>query len=105
MNEIEFIEALKELNISISDIQLEQLNKYYELLVEWNKVMNLTGITDKKEVYLKHFYDSLTITKIINLNDYSTLCDIGTGAGFPGMVIKILFPGLNVTLVDSLNKE
>ena len=105
MSEKDFVEALKEINIEISELQLEQLNKYYNLLIEWNKVMNLTGITEKKDVYLKHFYDSLTISKIINLNEYNTLCDVGTGAGFPGMVIKILFPNLKVTLVDSLNKR
>ena len=105
MSEKEFVEALKEINIEISKLQLEQLDKYYNLLIEWNKVMNLTGITEKKDVYLKHFYDSLTISKIINLNEYNTLCDVGTGAGFPGMVIKILFPNLKVTLVDSLNKR
>ena len=105
MSEKDFINEIEKLGISISELQLKQLNKYYELLVEWNKVMNLTGITEKKDVYLKHFYDSLTICKIINLNNYSTLCDIGTGAGFPGMVLKILFPKLNITLVDSLNKR
>lgn len=105
MSEKEFIEELEKLNITLSFEQLNQLNKYYELLIEWNKVMNLTGITEKKEVYLKHFYDSLTISKIINLKDYSTLCDIGTGAGFPGMVLKIVFPNLKITLVDSLNKR
>ena len=67
--------------------------------------MNLTGITEKEQVYLKHFYDSLTIAKIIDLNQEQTLCDIGTGAGFPGLVIKIIFPNLKVTLVDSLNKR
>lgn len=105
MNEKEFIIELDKIGINISDLQLKQLNKYYELLIEWNKVMNLTGITEKKDVYLKHFYDSLTINKIIDLNNYSTLCDIGTGAGFPGMVLKIVFPNLNITLVDSLNKR
>ena len=105
MTQNEFIEKLKELNIEISEKQLEQLDKYYELLVEYNKVMNLTGITEKEQVYLKHFYDSLTIVKIIDLNKETTLCDIGTGAGFPGLVIKILFPNLKVTLVDSLNKR
>ena len=100
-----FIEELKKLNIKINEKQLEQLNKYYELLIEYNKVMNLTGITEKEQVYLKHFYDSLTITKIIDLEQEETLCDIGTGAGFPGIVIKILFPKLKVTLVDSLNKR
>jgi 16S rRNA (guanine527-N7)-methyltransferase len=100
-----FIEELNQLGIVITDLQLKQLNTYYELLVEYNKVMNLTGITEKEEVYLKHFYDSLTIVKAIDLNKVSTLCDMGTGAGFPGLVLKIVFPNLKVTLVDSLNKR
>lgn len=101
----EFIEELKKINIEITEEQLTQLNKYYEMLIEYNKVMNLTGITELEQVYLKHFYDSLTISKIIDLNKEETLCDIGTGAGFPGMVLKILFPNLKITLVDSLNKR
>ena len=105
MNLNNFISELKKINIEITDIQLEQLNKYYELLVEYNKVMNLTGITEKDQVYLKHFYDSLTLTKVIDPTKEETLCDVGTGAGFPGLVIKILFPNLKVTLVDSLNKR
>ena len=105
MDKIEFIEALKNLNIQLTDKQLEQLNQYYRLLVEWNKVMNLTGITEEKEVYLKHFYDSLTIARIIDLKKESTLCDIGSGAGFPGMVLKIAYPDLKITLVDSLQKR
>lgn len=105
MNIDKFIEELKLINVSLTQNQLDQLNEYYNLLIEYNKVINLTGITAKEEVYLKHFYDSLTIIKIINLNDYKSLCDIGTGAGFPGLVIKIVFPNLNVTLLDSLNKR
>ena len=101
----EFIEELKKLNIEPTEEQLNQLNKYYELIVEYNKVMNLTGITEKEQVYLKHFYDSLTIAKVIDLNKEETLCDIGTGAGFPGIVLKILFSNLKVTLIDSLNKR
>jgi len=101
----EFIEQLKLINIVIDDKQIEQLNKYYELLIEYNKVMNLTGITEKKQVYLKHFYDSVTLIKIIDLKKIETLCDIGTGAGFPGLVLKIVFPNLKVTLLDSLNKR
>ncbi len=101
----EFIEELKKINIEPTEEQLEQLNKYYELLIEYNKVMNLTGITEKDQVYLKHFYDSLTIIKVIDLNMEETLCDIGTGAGFPGIVLKILFPNLKITLIDSLNKR
>ena len=105
MNLNNFIEELKKINIDITDKQLNQLNTYYEMLIEYNKVMNLTGITKKNEVYLKHFYDSLTIAKVIDLNQEKTLCDIGTGAGFPGLVIKILFPNLKIALVDSLNKR
>ena len=105
MTESEFIKYVEDLGITCDDDKLSRLNKYYEMLVEYNKVMNLTGITDKKQVYLKHFYDSLTIAKVINLNEYNTLCDIGTGAGFPGLVIKILYPHLKLTLVDSLNKR
>lgn len=100
-----FIESLKELNIILTEQQLEQLNKYYELLIEWNNKINLTGITEKNAVYLKHFYDSLTINKIVDLTKIDTLCDIGTGAGFPGIVLKIVFPDINITLVDSLNKR
>lgn len=105
MNINDFINELKKINIEINDNQLKQLNRYYELLVEYNEKMNLTGITEKNQVYLKHFYDSLTINKIIDLNTIQTLCDVGTGAGFPGMVIKILFPKIKITLVDSLNKR
>lgn len=105
MTENQFKEELKKLNIELNDIQLNQLKKYYQLLIEYNKVMNLTNITEEKQVYLKHFYDSLTIIKIIDLNKVNSLCDIGTGAGFPGMVLKIVFPNLKVTLLDSLNKR
>lgn len=101
----EFIKSLKELNIDISKEQLDKLEQYYQIVIEKNKVMNLTGITEKKDFYLKHFYDSLTINKIIDLNNIETLCDIGSGAGFPGIVIKILFPKIKITLIDSLNKR
>ena len=105
MNQNEFIEELKKLEIYPTDVQLQQLEKYYEMLIEYNKKMNLTAITDKEDVYLKHFYDSLTITKIIDLNKENTLCDLGSGAGFPGLVLKIFYPHLNITLVDSLEKR
>lgn len=100
-----FLDELKKLNINPNEKQLDQLHKYFELLVEYNKVMNLTGITEEEEVYLKHFYDSITLVRVVDLNNVSSLCDIGTGAGFPGMVLKIIFPELEVTLVDSLNKR
>ena len=105
MNLSNFKEELAKLSISVNEKQLRQLEDYYNILVDWNERMNLTGIVKKDDVYLKHFYDSLTLCKIIDLNTISTLCDIGTGAGFPGMVIKIVFPKLKVTLVDSLNKR
>ncbi len=105
MNEKEFVKYVKELNIELDDIKLNQLKKYYELLITWNEKINLTAITDQEQVYLKHFYDSLTLSKIIDLNQELSLVDIGTGAGFPGIVLKILFPNLKITLIDSLNKR
>ena len=105
MTQNSFIEELKKINIEVTDEMLNQLEKYYEMLIEYNKVMNLTGITEKDEVYLKHFYDSLTLNKIINLNEVKSLCDLGSGAGFPGIVLKIVFPQIEITLVDSLNKR
>lgn len=105
MNKEEFITEIEKLGIKLTDTQLEQLNIYFQMLVDWNKVMNLTGITEECSVYLKHFYDSLTVCRVINLDDEKTLCDIGTGAGFPGLVLKICFPHLQVTLVDALEKR
>lgn len=105
MNKEEFIEKLKDFNISVNKTQLLQFDKYQQLLYEWNQKINLTGITEYEQVYLKHFYDSATLCKVINLENESTLCDVGTGAGFPGIVLKILFPNLKVTLVDSLEKR
>ncbi len=105
MTQEEFILELKELGIELTEQQKNQLKKYYEMLVEYNQHMNLTGITEESDVYLKHFYDSLTLEKAIHLEKMHTLCDIGTGAGFPGLVLKIVFPNLKVTLVDSLNKR
>lgn len=105
MNKEEFINQLKQENIFITPSQLEQLEKYYQLLIEWNEKINLTAITGKNDVYLKHFFDSLTLNKAIHLNTISSLCDIGTGAGFPGLVIKILYPEIEVTLVDALQKR
>lgn len=105
MTEQEFVVAIRELGIELTEYQLNQFQKYYELLISWNEKMNLTGITQKEEVYLKHFYDSATLMKIINLEESEDLCDVGSGAGFPGMVIKILYPSLKVTLIDSLMKR
>ena len=105
MTDKEFIEELKLLGITPTSEQLIKLEEYYNLLVEWNSKINLTRIIERKEVYLKHFYDSLTIRKIVDLNDYNTLCDIGTGAGFPGMVLKIFYPHLDIVLVDAREKK
>ncbi len=100
-----FNEYLSDINIEITDKQYEQLMTYYNLLINWNSKINLTSITEKESVFIKHFYDSLSINKIIDLNKVETLCDIGTGAGFPGIVIKIVFPNIHITLVDSLTKR
>ena len=100
-----FKKEVENLGIMYDAKMLEKLDKYYNLLVSWNEKFNLTAITDKNQVYLKHFYDSLTVIKIIDLNNIDSLCDIGTGAGFPGIVLKIFFPHIKLTLVDSLNKR
>ena len=105
MNKEEFIEELKKLNINPTENQLKQLDNFYKLMIDYNEKINLTRITEENEVYLKHFYDSLTITKEVDLSKVNTLCDIGTGAGFPGVVLKIMYPNLKVTLVDSLQKR
>ena len=105
MNKNEFIEELKKLNIKVTDEMLEKLDIYCNFLLEYNKHTNLTAIKEENDIYLKHFYDSLTLTKVIDLNEYNTLLDIGSGAGFPGMVLKIFFPHLHVYLVDSNNKK
>lgn len=104
MNEQEFLAALKAKGIELSDKQLKQFNDYYETLIEWNEKMNLTSITDQEEVYLKHFYDSLTLSFDFDLKD-QTLLDLGAGAGFPSIPLKIVYPELSVTIVDSLNKR
>lgn len=100
-----FIEETKKIGIELTSQQLEKLNQFYELLISWNQKINLTRIIEKEDVYLKHFYDSLTLSKVIDLKQDLTLCDVGSGAGFPGIVLKICFPNLKITLLDSLQKR
>lgn len=105
MNEKEFIEETKKLGIDLTKEQLQKLKDFYQILKIENQKINLTRIIEEEEVYLKHFYDSLTLIKAVNLTNTRTLCDVGTGAGFPGIVLKIVFPNLKITLLDALQKR
>lgn len=105
MNEEQFLQALKEQGIELTEKQQAQFKMYFEELVEWNEKMNLTAITDEPSVYLKHFFDSITAAFYVDLKGPKTLCDVGAGAGFPSIPLKICFPELHVTIVDSLNKR
>ena len=100
-----FLKGLEELHIQLTEEQIQQFIKYYEMLVEKNKVMNLTAITEFDEVIEKHFLDSLSLIKVYDLKKDISVLDMGTGAGFPGIPLKIAFPELKVTLADSLNKR
>ena len=105
MNKQEFLEELKKLGINLTNDQIDKLARFYQLLVTWNEKINLTTIIKEEEVYLKHFYDSLTLIKVVDLRQPLTILDVGTGAGFPGIVLKIVFPNLKITLLDSLTKR
>ena len=104
MNQEQFIASLQKQGIILSEKQIQQFELYYTTLIEWNQKMNLTAITQKEDVYLKHFYDSLTISFDYPL-DQQSLCDIGAGAGFPSIPLKIVYPNLKITIVDSLTKR
>lgn len=105
MNKEIFKEEVKKIGIELTEQQLASLEKYCDYLLEYNSHTNLTAIKEKDQVYLKHFYDSITFLKALNPQEHSNLLDVGTGAGFPGMVLKILFPNLEVTLLDANNKK
>ena len=101
----QFKKDLSELNVTLTDVQIEQFLIYYEMLVEWNRMMNLTAITEYDDVMKKHFVDSVSLVKAYDVMGDVKLIDVGTGAGFPGLALKIAFPNLKVTLLDSLNKR
>lgn len=101
----QFEKDLKELGIILSSQQMQQFLIYYEMLVEWNKMMNLTAITEYHDVMKKHFVDSVSLVKAFEITRNASVIDVGTGAGFPGLALKIAYPDLEVTLLDSLNKR
>ncbi|MGN7762571.1 16S rRNA (guanine(527)-N(7))-methyltransferase RsmG [Paenibacillus sp. 22594] len=101
----QFTALLQEQGITITPKQLEQFELYFKELVSWNEKMNLTGITERDQVYMKHFYDSLSLSFFMNMENVNKLADIGSGAGFPGIPLKICFPHLKLTIVDSLSKR
>lgn len=105
MNKDLFISEVEKLGIEVTAEKLKKLDLFYNLLIEWNEKINLTTIIDEESVYLKHFYDSLTLFKEVDLTKDIKICDVGSGAGFPGIVLKIFFPNINITLIDSLNKR
>ncbi|MBS4218202.1 16S rRNA (guanine(527)-N(7))-methyltransferase RsmG [Bacillus sp. FJAT-49711] len=105
MNIDQFTNMLGEKGINLDSHQLRMFERYYELLVEWNEKMNLTAITDKQEVYLKHFFDSVSAAFFIDFKKPIKICDVGAGAGFPSIPIKICFPEIDLTIVDSLKKR
>ena len=102
---MEFNKLLANINIELSDRQLEQFEIYFKFLVEYNEYVNLTAITEEEEVYIKHFYDSILVGQVLDLNTVNSICDVGSGAGFPSIPLKIVYPHLNVTIVDGLDKR
>lgn len=105
MNPEAFKKELSKHNIILTKEAEEQFAKYYQILIEWNKKMNLTGLTEKSDVYLKHFFDSISLSFYVNMEEHQNICDVGAGAGFPSIPLKICFPHLQVTIIDSLQKR
>lgn len=105
MSEKEFLIEVEKLGVKITNEQKRQFSKYMDLLIFWNEKYNLTTIIENNEIYLKHFFDSSTLIKSKKIKQNITFCDVGTGAGFPGLVVKILFPSIDVTLIESSNKK
>lgn len=105
MNVEQFQGMLEEKGIQLNSLQLDMFERYFQILVEWNEKMNLTAITEKEEVYLKHFYDSVSAAFFIDFKGEMKICDVGAGAGFPSIPLKICFPNLSITIVDSLQKR
>jgi 16S rRNA (guanine527-N7)-methyltransferase len=101
----QFNSLLVEKGITLTSLQLSQFEQYYQELIVWNDKMNLTGITDREQVYIKHFYDSVSLSFYIPMASIQTLIDIGSGAGFPSIPLKIVYPHLQITIIDSLNKR
>ena len=100
-----FQSDLQEMDITLTDKQISQFLVYYEMLTEWNQSVNLTAITKYQDVMKKHFIDSLSLVKVYDVKSRSSVIDVGTGAGFPGLALKIAFPEMELTLLDSLNKR
>ena len=105
MNVEQFLQALEQKDINLNNRQIEQFSIYFETLVEWNEKVNLTALTEKEDVYLKHFYDCITPSFYVDFEQELTICDVGAGAGFPSIPLKICFPEIKVTIVDSLKKR
>lgn len=99
------IDLVNNLNIQLSEYQKNQFKNYFEYLIEYNKTTNLTRITEENEVYYKHFYDSLSLINVLDFTTVQTLCDMGAGAGFPSIPLKIVYPHLKITIIDSLGKR
>lgn len=102
---LNFAELLSKRGMEVSPRQLEQFETYFRELTDWNERMNLTAITDREQVYVKHFYDSASLSFVVPLHEIDSLADVGSGAGFPSIPLKILFPHINVTIIDSLQKR